>query len=66
MNASFYEIQEAFGKALNGFTEVLPGLITFIVAFSPLLILGIIIYLSLKKYFRNRKIKKTEIQTSAV
>ncbi|HMS34109.1 MAG TPA: DUF4349 domain-containing protein [Ignavibacteria bacterium] len=62
----FYEIEEAFGKGLNGFTEVLSGLITFIVSFSPVLILGIIIYLTLKKYFRNRKIKKTEIQTSAV
>lgn len=62
----FYEIEEAFGKGLNGFTEVLSGLITFIVSFSPVLILGLIIYLTLKKYFRNRKIKKTEIQTSAV
>lgn len=62
----FYEIEDAFGKGLNGFTEVLSGLITFIVAFSPLLIIGIFIYIMVKKYFRNRKIKKTEIQTSTV
>ncbi len=60
-----YEIEEAFAKGLNGFTEVLSGLITFIISFSPVLMIGILIYMFIKKYLRKRKLRSTEIQTAA-
>jgi major membrane immunogen (membrane-anchored lipoprotein) len=62
----FYEIEEAFGKGLNGFTEVLSGLITFIVAFSPVFIIGLLLYVTLRRYFRNRKIKKEVVQAGII
>lgn len=62
----FYEIEEAFGKGLNGFTEVLSGLITFLVAFSPLFILGLLLYVILRKYFRNRKTKKEVVHAGII
>lgn len=60
-----YELEEAFAKGLNGFTEVLSGLITFIVAFSPVLMIGILLSFLIKKYLRKRKLRRAEIQTSA-
>ena len=61
----FYEIEEAFKKGLNGFTDVLTGLITFVIAFSPVLLIGSLIFLLIRKYFRNRKIKKADIPLTA-
>ena len=61
----FYEIEEAFKKGLNGFTDVLTGLITFVIAFSPALLIGSLIFLLIRKYFRNRKIKKADIPLTA-
>ena len=61
----FYEIEEAIKKGINGFTDVLTGLITFVIAFSPVLIIGSLMLLLIRKYIRNRKIKKADIPLTA-
>lgn len=61
----FYEIEEAVKKGINGFTDVLTGLITFVIAFSPVLIIGSLMLLLIRKYIRNRKIKKADIPLTA-
>lgn len=58
----FYEIGQAFKKGLNGFTEVLSGLVTFIVAFTPILIFAFIIFLIIRKLLLNRKKRIAELQ----
>lgn len=62
----FYEISEAVKKGLNGFTEVLTGLITLIIAISPVIILLAIALLIFRKLWNNRKKKKEQLnlQTS--
>jgi hypothetical protein len=61
----FYEIEEAIKKGINGFTDVLTGLITFVIAFSPVLLIGSLMLLLIRKYIRNRKIKKADIPLTA-
>ncbi len=54
----FYELERGFEKGLTGFTSILAGLITVIIALSPiLLILGLIIYLTIK-FIKKRKVAK--------
>jgi len=60
----FYEIGEGFKRGIEGFTEVLSWLITFIISFSPILVFLAILLFILKKYLRNRKLKRTAIQTN--
>ncbi len=62
----FYEIKEAFKKGLDGFTDVLTYLITFIIAFSPILLFIFILFVVLKKYAILRKRKRAQIQAPAV
>jgi histone deacetylase complex regulatory component SIN3 len=58
----FYEIGEAFSKGMKGFTSVLGGIITVIIALLPLIILAlIIIYLAIK-YFKRRKTLKIQAE----
>jgi uncharacterized small protein (DUF1192 family) len=54
----FYELGESVKKGLKGFTSVLSGIITTIIALSPILaIIGLIIYL-VTRYFKKRKLVK--------
>lgn len=53
----FYEIEGGFKKGLVGFTEILSSLITFVIAFSPVIVFLMILTYSLKKYLVNRKVK---------
>ncbi len=54
----FYELERGFEKGLTGFTAVISGLITFIVALSPILgILGLILYIVIR-VVRKRKVVK--------
>ncbi len=54
----FYELERGFEKGLTGFTAVISGLITFIVALSPILaILGLIGYVVIR-YIRKKKVVK--------
>ncbi len=54
----FYELERGFEKGLTGFTAVISGLITFIVALSPILaILGLIVYVVIR-YVRKKKVVK--------
>lgn len=61
----FYEIGQAFKKGLSGFTEVLGGLLTFMVAFSPVLIFAFVIFIIIKKILLNRKKRVAGIQVNA-
>lgn len=54
----FYEIEEGFKKGLEGFTEILSSLVTFVIAFSPVIIFLLLFTYFLKKYFANKKIKE--------
>ncbi len=60
----FYEIRESFKKGIEGFTEITSLLITFIISSSPFLIFLAILLFILKKYLRNRKLKKAAVQTN--
>jgi len=56
----FYEIGNGFSKGLEGFTEVLAGMITFVIALTPILLLiSALIFISIHFYkkLRARKIK---------
>jgi hypothetical protein len=54
----FYELERGFEKGLTGFTAVISGLITFIVALSPILaILGLIVYVVVR-VIRKKKVVK--------
>lgn len=54
----FYEIERGFEKGITGFTSILAGLITFIIALSPILaVLGLIVYLTVR-YIRKKKTVK--------
>lgn len=54
----FYELERGFEKGLTGFTSILAGLITFIIALSPILaVLGLIVYLTVR-YIRKKKTVK--------
>lgn len=54
----FYEIEEGFKKGLEGFTEILSSLVTFVIAFSPVIIFLLLFIYLLKKYFADKKIKE--------
>lgn len=58
----FYEIGEGFKRGMEGFTEILSWLITFIISFFPLFVFLAILYFTIKKYLRNRKLKKAIVQ----
>lgn len=57
----FYEIESGFKKGIEGFTDVLSWLIAFVIAFSPVLIfIGIVIFF-VKRFLRNRKVRKENL-----
>ncbi len=54
----FYELERGFEKGLTGFTKVLAGIITFVIAMAPILaILGFIIYIVIR-VIKKRKVVK--------
>lgn len=54
----FYELERGFEKGLTGFTKVLAGIITFVIAMAPILaILGILVYITIR-IIRKRKTAK--------
>jgi len=54
----FYELERGFEKGLTGFTKVLAGIITFVIAMAPILaILGFIVYIVIR-IIRKRKVVK--------
>jgi type II secretory pathway component PulF len=55
----FYELGQAVKKGLSGFTSVLAGLITIIIALLPLLLIALIIIYFVMRYLKKRKLAKT-------
>jgi len=54
----FYELERSFEKGLTGFTKVLAGIITFVIAMAPILaILGFIVYIVIR-VIKKRKVVK--------
>ncbi|HMQ78065.1 MAG TPA: DUF4349 domain-containing protein [Ignavibacteria bacterium] len=54
----FYELERGFEKGLTGFTKVLAGIITFVIAMAPILaILGFIVYIVIR-VVKKRKVVK--------
>lgn len=60
----FYELGQGVKKGLEGFTEIFSGLITFAISFSPVIILLILSFTFIRKYFRKRNKFKPEMKTS--
>lgn len=56
----FYELGEAVSKGLSGFTSVLAGIITVLIALAPLIILVLIVIYLVVKYFKKRKAAKAQ------
>lgn len=61
----FYEIGEAMKKGMSGFTEVLSGLIAFVIAFSPILIFIMVVLIVVRKIVAKRKKQKTVLNPQA-
>lgn len=54
----FYEIGQGVKKGLSGFTSVISGLITIVIALSPIIaILGLVIYITIR-IIKKRKLAK--------
>ena len=54
----FYELERGFEKGLTGFTKVLSGIITFIIALSPVaVIFGLLIYITIRIIKKRKKTK---------
>lgn len=56
----FHEMENAFKKGLKGFTSVISGTITFVIALSPILILFGVIGYFVKRYFKKRKFAQAQ------
>ncbi len=56
----FYELGQAVKKGLSGFTKVLAGIITVVIALLPLIILVFIIVYFVLKYLKKRKKAKVQ------
>lgn len=56
----FYELGEAVKKGLSGFTSVLAGLITVVIALLPLIIIALVIIYFVMRYFKKRKAVKAQ------
>jgi uncharacterized protein DUF4349 len=57
----FYELGESISRGLTGFTKVMSGLITFIIAMSPVIALILLILFFVRRYFRKRKAFKAAV-----
>lgn len=56
----FYELGQGVKKGLSGFTSVLRGIITVIIALSPIIIIVLIIAYFIVRYFRKKKAAKAQ------
>ena len=56
----FYELGQGVKKGLSGFTSVLRGLITVIIALSPIIIIVLIIAYFVVRYFKKKKAAKAQ------
>lgn len=54
----FYELGQSVKKGLSGFTAVLSGIITFVIAFTPILFVFALIGYIVRRYLRKRKLAK--------
>ena len=54
----FYELGQSVKKGLSGFTAVLSGIITFVIAFTPILFVFTLIGYIVRRYLRKRKLAK--------
>ncbi len=54
----FYELGQSVKKGLNGFTAVLSGIITIVIALTPIVTIMLIIAYFIRKYFKKRKLVK--------
>jgi uncharacterized protein DUF4349 len=54
----FYEMEQSFKKGLEGFTKVLSGIITIVIALIPVIVILGIGYTILRKILRKRKLVK--------
>jgi Domain of unknown function (DUF4349) len=57
----FYELGEAVKKGLSGFTSVLAGLITVVIALLPLIIIALIVIYFVVRYFKKKKLAKAQV-----
>jgi hypothetical protein len=60
----FYELGESISRGLTGFTKVLSGIITFIIALSPVIILVLVILYFVRRYFKKRKAAQAVLSVS--
>ena len=56
----FYELGQGVKKGLSGFTSVIRGIITVIIALSPIIIIVLIIAYFIVRYFRKKKAAKAQ------
>lgn len=61
----FYEMKAAVVKGLEGFTDVLGGLVAFIIAFSPVLIFIFVVMFFVRRYLKNRKSRIANVQVQS-
>lgn len=54
----FYELGQSVKKGLEGFTKVLSGMITVIIAFLPIIALGGLVIYFVRRYLKKRKLAK--------
>jgi len=56
----FYELGQGVKKGLSGFTAVLAGLITVVIALLPLIIIALVIIYLVMRYLKKRKLAKAQ------
>jgi antibiotic biosynthesis monooxygenase (ABM) superfamily enzyme len=57
----FYELGQGVKKGLSGFTSVLRGLITVVIALSPVIIIVLIIAYFIVRYLKKKKAAKAQV-----
>jgi len=60
----FYELGESISRGLTGFTKVLSGIITFIIALSPVVALVLLILYFVRRHFKKRKAAQAVLSVS--
>jgi len=54
----FYELGQSVKKGLSGFTAVLSGIITFVIAFTPILLVMALIGYIVRRFLKKRRLAK--------
>jgi hypothetical protein len=60
----FYELEQGIKRGLNGFTVILSGIITFIIAILPIAVPAYLIIYLLIRYFKKRKRTNQQVSTA--